>query len=131
MPMTIAVSVASHTTGSWTMPSAISSVVEQPVALQDVDPGIDADQERGQERQEHRHDQDRLQAARHPRDAIGDRIADQQQDRRRQRRDREAAQIGRQIEPVGAEQLDSCRATAPATKSRKPGQPAARSSTGT
>ena len=30
MPMTIAVSVASHTTGSWMMPSAISASLSSP-----------------------------------------------------------------------------------------------------
>ena len=86
-------------------------VVEQAVALQDVDPGIDADQERGPERQDHQHHQERLQPARRARDAVGDRIADREQDRGRDGRDLQALEIGDQIERVGAEQRDSCRTT--------------------
>ena len=87
------------------MPSAIRSVVQEALALQNVDPGIDADEEGGEERQEHRHHQHRLRPARRARDAVGDRIADQQQDRRRKRGDAEAAEIRLEIDRVGNEDL--------------------------
>ena len=61
MPMKIAVSVASQHRRRVDDAERDQRVVEQALALQDGDPGIDADQERGPERQEHRHDQHRLQ----------------------------------------------------------------------
>ena len=79
-------------------------VVEQAVALQDGDPGIDADQERGPERQDHRITRTGCSAPRRARDGVGDRIADQQQDQRRERRDLQAREIGREIERIRAEQ---------------------------
>ena len=79
-------------------------LVEQAVMLQDVDPGIDADQERGPERHDHQHHRDRLPALRQPRHAVGDGIADHEQDRGRDHRDDEAAQVGQHIEIVGDQQ---------------------------
>ncbi len=80
------------------------NLVQQAVMLQDVDPGIDADQERGPERHDHQHHRDRLPALRQPRHAVGDGIADQQQDQGRGHRDDEAAQIGADVEIVGDQQ---------------------------
>ena len=74
--------------------------VEQSVMLQDVDPGINSDQERGPERHDHQHHRDRLPPLRQPRHAVGDRIADQKQDRGRDRRDDEAAQIGQHVQVI-------------------------------
>ena len=67
-------------------------LIEQPVVLQDVDPRIDADQERGPERQHHQQHQHALPAPRRARERIGDRIGDQQQDRGRDRGDLQALQ---------------------------------------
>ena len=63
MPIKIAVSVASQVTGLVDDAERQQHVIEQAIALQDGDPGIDADQERGPERQDHRDDQHRLQAS--------------------------------------------------------------------
>ncbi len=83
MPMKIAVSVASHVSGSEMMPSAQQQIVQQTVTLKDIDPGIDADEERGPERQDHRHHQHRLQPAGAARHAVSHRHADHQKDQRR------------------------------------------------
>ena len=79
-------------------------IVERPVALQDVHPGIDADQERGPERQHDEQHEHRLPAPRRARDAVGDRIADGEQQQRRERGDLQALDIGQEIERIGAEQ---------------------------
>ena len=52
-------------------------LVEQALLLEDADPGIDADQERGPERQDDQHHQRRLPRLRRPRHAVGDRVADE------------------------------------------------------
>ena len=57
-------------------------LIQQAFPLQDGGPGIDADEERGPERQHHQHEQDRLPAARRAGDAVGQRNADRQQDQR-------------------------------------------------
>jgi hypothetical protein len=78
--------------------------VEQAVMLQNIDPGIDADQERGPEWNDHQHHRNRLPAVRQPRHAIGDGVADQQQDQCRGHRDDEAAKIGTDVEIVRDQQ---------------------------
>ena len=83
--------------------------VEQAVVLQDVDPGIDADQERGPERHDDEHHRDRLPALRQPRHAIGDGVADQEQHRGRDQRHQQAAQIGQDVEIVRDQQLEIIR----------------------
>ncbi len=75
-------------------------VVQQALALQDIDPRIDADQERGPERQDHRHDQHRLQPAGAARHAVGHRNAEHQQDQRRDGGNCKALEIGRNIERI-------------------------------
>ncbi len=79
-------------------------VVENAVALQDVHPRIDADQERGPERHDDQHHRERLEAPRQSRHAVSDRIADDEQQRGRDRGDGEAAQIGAPVKIVGDEQ---------------------------
>ena len=80
--------------------------VEQAVMLQDVDPGIDADQERGPERHNDQHHRDCLPALRQPRHAVGDGVADQEQHHGREQRDQQAAQIGQDVEIVRDQQLE-------------------------
>ena len=80
--------------------------VEQAIMLQDVDPGIDADQKRGPERNDHQHHRDPLPAPGQPRHAIGDGVADDQQDRGRDHGDDETPQIGKHIEIVGDQQAE-------------------------
>ena len=66
MPRYIALSVDSQTTRAETNVQREQHLVEQAVMLQDVDPGIDADQKRGPERhdyQHHRHTPPALAAA--------------------------------------------------------------------
>ena len=75
-------------------------LVEQPFGLQDADPGIDADQEAGPERQDDQHQQDRPQGRRRARHAVGDRIADDQRQDRRDAGDDHARQIGVEVERV-------------------------------
>ena len=83
-------------------------LVEQAVALQDRHPGVDADQERGPERQHDQHEQHALPAPRRARHAVGDRESDQQQHRGRGERDAEAAAVGREIERVAHQPRIAC-----------------------
>ena len=83
-------------------------LVEQPLRLQDADPGIDADQERRPERQDDQHHEHRLDRARRPRHAVGDRIADQQRDQRRDGGDPDAREVGLPVERVGRRNRRSC-----------------------
>ncbi|CEG07138.1 hypothetical protein BN961_00519 [Afipia felis] len=80
--------------------------VQKPIMLEDIDPGIDADQERGPERHHHQHHRDALPALRQPRHRIGDRIANHEQDRGRDQRHGDAAQVGEDINVVGGEQIE-------------------------
>ena len=119
------------TGGSITMPSASSTSLSRPVALQDVDPGIDADQERGPERQ---HDeQDQHAPARAAARAPCRRRADSRSASRMQRRERgdlQALEIGRRCRADRSRAARNCRATARRRNRAMPCQPAARSSTG-
>ena len=67
---------------------ADQQLVEQALGLEDADPGVDPDQERGPERQDHQHQQRRAQHRRGARHAVGDRIADEQRQHRRDGGDR-------------------------------------------
>ena len=104
MPRYIALSVESHTTGVATRCSASSILFTEPVVLQNIDPGIDADQKRGPERHDDEHHGDALPGPGQSRHAIGDRIANQQQDGRRGYGDDEAAQIRHNVEVVRDQQ---------------------------
>ena len=75
-------------------------LVEQPLRLEDADPGIDADQEARPERQDDHHEQRRADARRRARHAVGERKADQERQEGRDRRDLEAGDVGEEVEVV-------------------------------
>ena len=85
-------------------PDGQEHIVQQPVALQDIDPGIDADEKRGEERQHDGENQDRLCAPRRSRDAVGERITHNQKKQRRRHGDPKAAQVGRDVQRVRSDQ---------------------------
>jgi hypothetical protein len=72
--------------------------------LKDIDPGVDADEERGPEWQHHQHEHHGLPAPRGTRHAVSDRETNQQQQQRRPGGDLQALEIGGEVEPIGAEQ---------------------------
>src|SRR6185437_1683680 len=78
--------------------------VEQPIALKNVDPGVDADQKRSPEGQHNRHDQCWLPTPWRTRDTVGDRIAEDEQKHRRNRTDLQTPEIGKEIERIGRKQ---------------------------
>ena len=81
MPICTAIGVFSITSGWLISPIWIRKAVQQTVFLQYADPGIDADQRRGPERQDDQHDQHRLNPLGCAGHDIGHRIADQQAQR--------------------------------------------------
>ena len=78
-------------------------LVQQPLRLQDADPGVDADQERRPERQDDQHHEDRPDRRPRPRHAVGDRIADEERDQGRDEGDPDARQIGLPVERIREE----------------------------
>ena len=90
-------------------PSAAKRAVEterldgarrQPLLGEERLPGVDAQQERGPERQHHEHQQRRLQRAPRPRHEVGERIADRQAQHGRDRRVLEAREVGAKVQVV-------------------------------
>ena len=79
---------------------AEQQLIEQALGLEDADPGVDADQERGPERQDDQHQQGRPQRRRGAGHAVGDRIADQQGQGRGDGGDDDAGDIGVEIERI-------------------------------
>ncbi len=84
----------------------MSRLVEQPLGLEDADPGIDADQEARPERQDHERDEDRARAGRGARHGVGHRVADQEQERRRDERDAHRGEARLPVEVVGPQRLE-------------------------
>src|SRR6185312_6941060 len=80
-------------------------IVDEAIGLEQPDPGINADQEAGPERQNHEEQQRVAPAQWRAHDAIGERIADQQAADRRPRREPERVEIGAHIEAVAEEEL--------------------------
>ena len=87
-------------------------LLDQAVVGQKAHPGIDADQERGPERQHDQHQQQRPPVGRGAGDGIGHGIAQQQGHEGRGRRDAQRGEPGRQIEVVGEEQREALEAEA-------------------
>ena len=103
MPMKIAAWVLRMISGSSMTPSRQEKLVEQALGLQDADPGVDADQERGPERQDDQHQEHRPDGRRCSRDAIGYRVADEQRKKGGYGRDHDARHIGVEVKRVAGE----------------------------
>src|SRR4029077_15769274 len=85
-------------------PDGNQQLVQQTIGLEDRDPGIDADQKAGPERQHDQKQQKQSPSAGRAGDRIGDRVTEDQAQRRRQCGIAERAQIGAHIEIVAGEQ---------------------------
>jgi hypothetical protein len=74
--------------------------VDHAVALQQHLPGIDADQKRRPERQDHQHQQNELGAAPGAGDGVGDGVADEQTQQRGDEGDAQRRKVRQQIQLV-------------------------------
>jgi hypothetical protein len=83
--MYTAKSVCIIASGSSMIAERQQHVVDHAVVLQQADPGVDAQQERGPERQDDQHQQHVARRRRGARDGVGHRIADQQAQQGRDR----------------------------------------------
>ena len=72
-----------------------------PLRLEQSDPGVHAQEERGPERQHHEQEEDVARPRGGPRDAVSDRIADQQTQERGDERDLDRVQEGVDVQRVG------------------------------
>ena len=81
-------------------PDRLDRVRRQALLGQQRFPGVDAQQERGPERQHHEHQQGRLERAARARHEVGERVADRQAEQRRDRGVEEARDVGAQVEVV-------------------------------
>jgi hypothetical protein len=78
-------------------------IVDQAVVLQQSDPGVDTQQERGPERQHDQHQQEGAPRIPGARDGIRHGISDQQTEERGDRRHHDGVEVGAQIERIGEE----------------------------
>jgi hypothetical protein len=91
----------------WTVDDAEvqQHVVDDAVVVQQPDPGVHAQQERGPERQHHQHQQHRARGGGRARDGIRHRITDQQTAHGRDCGNLERVQVGADVQGVGEQEL--------------------------